>query len=249
MKKLPTPPLIQVTYDYDLFNHLDSNRDATPERIANLTESINEEDLTDCIPIVVNEKFLIIDGRGRYETLKRMGKPIFYVQKDFGEKSERVMIILNAYQKSWAANNYIDYYIKKEVPTFLKVANCMSMYQVSSSIAIMFVTNGRCDYSDVKSGKIKTGAIPYNRYGDALMSFKEIFKDYAHIFFVRALVYLINEGIYKHKEDFKKFVKHRASLIGCANTVQYLKMFEEIFNYRKGVESRIDIMTKYNKKK
>ena len=63
--------------DYTKFRKLPDNRDVLSNRLTKLEASLSERAILN--PIIVNEKMQIIDGQGRYEALKRMGKPIQYV--------------------------------------------------------------------------------------------------------------------------------------------------------------------------
>ena len=63
--------------NYDIFVKLDDNRDVLSGRLNKLIASISERYVLN--PIIVNEKFEIIDGQGRYEALKKLNRPIHYI--------------------------------------------------------------------------------------------------------------------------------------------------------------------------
>ena len=51
------------TNDYDIFQHIDGNRNVNKLHLKRLKESIHEEYIP--VPIVVNSKYQIIDGQHR----------------------------------------------------------------------------------------------------------------------------------------------------------------------------------------
>jgi|GEM_PF-3112243 hypothetical protein len=240
---------VLMTTNYDIFKFHEKNRGIGEGRIQNLAKSIKELDMTDCKPVVVNEKMEIIDGQGRFATCKELNLPIYYIKKNLNGESGKAMILLNANQANWPIDEYVAYYVKCGVQPYKDVIACKEKYGVSTSVAISFVSNQDHGASDtVKQGKMKNGKIPYSIYGEVLMDFKKIFKDYNHIFFIRALIYCINNKMYTHKTDFPRFEKNRHNLIGCANMTQYLHMFEDIMNrFRRG--TRVDVVSSYEKKR
>jgi hypothetical protein len=249
VKKIPTPPVIQVTYNYGLFKMIAYNRDVTEVRTKNLCESIQEFDLTDCKPIICNQRLEIIDGQGRFKACQRLGYPVYYIVRNVGNRTDDAMERLNASQANWVLEDWIEFYIKKGIPNYVRVKECREKYKITSSIAVMFVSNFQnIDFKIIKQGKLPLGQNPAELYADILEDYGKIFKDYKHIFFVRALMYIINHGYYNHEVDFKKVQKNRADLMGCANKEQYLQMFENILNKMRRGE-KLQIMREYNPKK
>ncbi len=234
--------------NYDVFKLREKNRDITNVRVKNLVGSINELDMTDCMPIVVNERMEIIEGQTRYEACKHLGIPVHYIKKDFGGKSDKAMILLNANRADWTIDEYIEHYVKCNIPIYKEIKECQEKYDISSGVAICFIANTtHGEPSTIRGGKLKRGAIPYNVFGDILMDFKKIYKDYKHVYFIRALIYSIIWGYYDHKQDFHKFELNRYDIVNCANTQQYLAMFEDILNYRRKKGDKVSIMVEYPK--
>lgn len=98
---------IYATTDYDLFHKLTGNRPVLPERIRKIISSIEEIGWIP-VPIVVNEKFEIIDGQGRFESLKALGKPIqFIIVEGIGINECTAM---NINSTNWNLNDFINRY-------------------------------------------------------------------------------------------------------------------------------------------
>ena len=87
---------VYETYDYDKFHIMEKgNRKIDHDR--KIAHSMNENFLFS--PILVNEKFEIIDGQNRFIASKSLNKPIYYIiKKGYGIKEVR---ILNSNAKNW----------------------------------------------------------------------------------------------------------------------------------------------------
>ena len=240
---------MEMTKNYGLFGTRLLNRKVKDKRRKSLVSSINKLDLTDCKPIIVNENMEIIDGQGRFTACKELGLPIYYIKKNLNGNSDNAMIDLNVSQANWTLDDYIQCYAKAGKSNYKEVLECKEKYGVILTVAVCFVANTSHMISEtVRMGKLKKGRFHYSVYGEILNDFKQIFKDYNHVYFIRALIYVINLKFYNHKVDFKRFVKNRYDLIGCSTTQQYLRMFEEILNsYRRG--TKVNILAEYSKVK
>jgi hypothetical protein len=222
---------ILMTMNYGIFKFYEKNREVSPKRVQNLIASIKRIDLTSKNPIIVNEKMEIVDGQHRYEACKEMGIPIFYVKANLKGQMDSTIVDLNDNQTQWTVNDYILSHTKRGKKAYQDILDCKDKYNCTTSTAISFVGNTEnSGSSSIRKGTFKRGSIHYDVFGDIYLDFKEIFKDYAHVFFIRALVYAVKSGKYNHELDFKRFSKHRYDLKGCANYAQYLEMFEDILN-------------------
>jgi hypothetical protein len=168
------------------------------------------------------------------------------MKKNTNGRTDEAIIALNSNKSNWTLTEYVDHYVKKGYPVYELVHKCHEQYPfINKSVAVCFVSNAtHGEPTTIKNGKLKKGKIPYTVFGDTLLDFKEIFADYNHIFFIRALIYVIRWGYYDHKKDFKKITKNRYELIGCANLIQYITMFEKILN-RNRHGGKFHIVTEY----
>lgn len=75
---------IQTTKDYAKFKILEGGRVPTRERIDKLVASIKKVGFIPA-PVIVDEKFEIIDGACRVAACERLGPPVYYIiQKEAG---------------------------------------------------------------------------------------------------------------------------------------------------------------------
>lgn len=116
---------IYNTRDYDLFKPIKGNRLVNPKRKAELIKSITLNGWL-CNPIIVNEKYEIIDGQGRFEALREMELPIeFVIQEGVGIAE---VVALNVNAKNWTIENYIDCYADLGKRDYITLRQTMDMY-------------------------------------------------------------------------------------------------------------------------
>ena len=107
MKKIITPPKIEVTFDYYKFSFIESNRPIRNTK--KLEMSIKEEcDLTPYVPIIVDARYRILDGHHRFMACKNIGLPIYYVV--CAKDSTVAMILLNKGQKTWRQEEFLKFH-------------------------------------------------------------------------------------------------------------------------------------------
>ena len=69
---------VMKTNDYTIFSQIKGNRFINKSHLNRIKQSIKEEYLE--VPIIVNEKYEIIDGPHRFEAVKELKKPIYFIK-------------------------------------------------------------------------------------------------------------------------------------------------------------------------
>lgn len=129
---------VYTTKKYDLFVFNAENREVSPKRVEAIKQSIESVGYIRN-PIIVNEKFEIMDGQGRFTVLKNAGMPIeFIVEPGIGADEFRA---LNMRQTNWTVKDFIHSYskTKKDYERFSKNNERISDVQCSCYIC----NNGR----------------------------------------------------------------------------------------------------------
>jgi len=99
---------IHSTTNYEQFHFFKGNRLATLESVPKaLLESIQQKNMLESHPILVDRDFYVVDGQNRLRAAEKLGLPIFYV---IDEKIEEQDIPLCQIQKNWTIANYLGYY-------------------------------------------------------------------------------------------------------------------------------------------
>lgn len=121
--------------DYDKFKRLIGNRNLKREKISKLKQSIIQYGWLRN-PILVNEKFEIIDGQHRYETLKELRMPIEYIV-DEGLSIDECQC-LNVSQSNWTQKDYINSYVDNGNSNYIYLRKLMDKYNIISLNAIIY---------------------------------------------------------------------------------------------------------------
>lgn len=96
---------VYISSDYDMFKKMLGNRDIKGE--AQIIESIQQVGYI-CTPLIINDKYEVIDGQNRLAALKELGLPVYYIiQPGANIQTCRA---LNIGQKNWGTLDYIDSY-------------------------------------------------------------------------------------------------------------------------------------------
>ena len=94
---------VMYSQDYDKFSILEQNRVVSDNHVSELVVSIqNSGQLT---PIIINEKFEIIDGQHRFDACKILKIPVMYLISY--KTSINEVILMNNTQKSWKLHDYL----------------------------------------------------------------------------------------------------------------------------------------------
>lgn len=108
---------VYVTKDYSRFKRLEGNREVLNRRVEKIIHSINEVGYVNN-PILVNEKYEVIDGQGRLEAFKRLNIPVEYIMvKGIGVKE---CISMNINMENWTMEDFINCYAENGNDNYIK---------------------------------------------------------------------------------------------------------------------------------
>lgn len=117
---------IYTTKDYSMFKYLEGNRDTLQARVDKIKNSINKVGYV-TNPIIVNDKFEVVDGQGRVEALKQMNLPVDYIVVN-GVGTEEC-ISLNIYNTSWNLPDYVKSYAERGNDNYKRLYNLFKEYK------------------------------------------------------------------------------------------------------------------------
>jgi hypothetical protein len=249
-------PMAQVvghvcqTMDYSLFNTLKGNRNINQAHLYRLTKSIGEQYLLS--PIVVNERFEIIDGQHRFNAAKANNLPINYIiAPGYGLREVQV---LNAGQINWKNEDYLKAYCDMGLQPYIRFRDFTKRwpdFKFAAAFAIAcqrhsFATNTNA--KQVKSSTNKAGSVHNNIFSTGKMvladdaiaektarqisDFKPYYPDYNRVTFVQAMLGVFSLEQYDHEKMFQKLKLQPNALVNCVSVKQYRQLLTEIYNYR-----------------
>jgi len=226
---------VRKTSDYNQFVILEANRDATRGHVEALKAAFEEVgNLTAVQPILVNEKFEIIDGQHRFIAARELDEPIYYtIAPALGIAEARSMNILH---RSWSTYDFAESYASEGNPNYRKYLQLKEEYRLNHVTMITYA-----------EGQEKTGLLAQFRKGDfviknldewqtrleMLYSVRDFAPMYRDMYFSRAFLWMIQNPEYSHKHMLAKLSLWGEQILRRMGSVQeYSRLLEEIYNYK-----------------
>jgi hypothetical protein len=252
---------VYETTDYSLFKFMQGNRPVHRPHIIRLRKSFEKKYLFS--PIIVNEKYEIIDGQHRFTTAKELNLPvIFIIVSGYGLSEVQT---LNANMSNWGQKDYLNAYCDLGYPEYLKVRDFMIQYAdfgiKSSLIILLQKTNAdrqRRNIKELRSEANKSGVMQLRFFeegelvipdydsachvAEKILEFKPYYDGFNRSTFVAAAIQVLKVEGYDHRQMISKIAQNPRSMVHCQNAPQYKEMLEEIYNYR----SRDKLSFKYS---
>jgi len=120
---------IYTTMDYDLFKKLQGNRTVEQVRIIKIIHSLEKIGWMPAV-VIVNEKFEVIDGQGRVESLKALNLPVEFVIAEGATIEDCTEMNINS--TNWKLIDYIYRFAEDESSinhsSYKKLAKLMELY-------------------------------------------------------------------------------------------------------------------------
>jgi len=248
---LPNVTPIYVTKNYNLFKILDGNRGVKNSHVARLVHSFGLNYLIS--PITVNENWEIIDGQHRFEAAKKLELEIyFFIVQGYNLNEVQT---LNQNASNWNKNDFVESYSKLGVSEFLELKKFMEHYpdfSTTNAEAILTLRSGGMNNAGAIKGTIGVNgvfgshgvkkknfqdgelvipdiAMSYD-FANKIMEIKEYYDGYNRSVFVNAMIGILKNPNYVHKEFIKKLSLSRTLLFHCGTVSAYRLLIEEIYN-------------------
>lgn len=214
---------IMVTENYDMFRKIGGNRKINKTNYAKIVKSMKEEQLI--IPIVVNEKYEIIDGQHRFTACEDLGKPVyFYMVRGYGlEQVKRA----NIASSNWKKENYLDMFVAEGNEVYKEFEEIKERYDlnISNLLKIFAIVqekqSARVGYEFENGTFTLDGKMEVLRFLTALEDFN-FFKFYKSNNFLIAFTRLYFKSEYDHDKMKTKLITHRNSLEKRSTSDEYL---------------------------
>lgn len=238
------------TNDYSLFKRLEGNRDVLSARVNKIKRSIETNGYI-FNPIVVNEKYQIIDGQGRFEVLKLLNLPIDFVICEGAGLEE--CVVLNASGTIWKMKDYIDSYCELGNENYIRFRRVINKFKdITFSIKAGIAMGLAAAPNDViKNGRIKFTAQNEKEAEDNLnfaSLFTPIFKNmngrYSE-FFYYAVVFAHNQPEIDDKRLFETL--QRTPLSPVSDIRGALDKLSDVYNSRLSQNKKVYLFPMYEK--
>lgn len=239
------------TNDHSKFNRLIGNRTVNKVHVKRLKSSFQKSYLMS--PIIVNEKFQIIDGQHRFEAAKELGLPVNYIMvKGYGLDEVRA---LNENASNWGKKEHLHAYVELGYPAYIQFQQFMEEYpDFSIGACEILLTNStqashktKQDSSLIsETNKRGSYAVRYFQDGDLyiedydlacenaekILMIKPYYEGYNRTVFVRAMIGVMKLDHYCHDQFISRLNSNPGALQHCSNVTQYKLNIEEVYNFR-----------------
>ena len=216
------------TKNYSKFKFYFDNRNVTS--VDRIKESIQKIGYIKGRPVIVDEKFNIIDGQNRFVACKELEMPIIYdIQKTNGIGYKEIMLELNKNQSTWRLNEYINHFAANKVKYHSVVKEFEEKYKMGISNSIIICSGiGRNTAKPIRDGI----DIPLDNKREEvinyLMSFSDIEFWKTSKFVIAIKIFIENNKVLPKDKD--KLNKSRMQISQQAVHTAYVKNFEHIIN-------------------
>lgn len=224
---------INKTKNYNLFKLMDSNRAVDLNHCKRLMKSIEENDKSNLNPIIVNSNMEIVDGQHRFHALMELGKDIYYVVDN--NYSDKDIINLNTTSKLWNNEDYLEYYISKEMYNYVVLKKMMKHYGFSVSLALqLYVGESTSTRNNFKNGILHLANYKYmHEISDIILSLKS-----KYFLINKSLISVIK--FLKARDDIdinllleKLDVYRKENLIHPKSSgIENLRFLQDVYNFR-----------------
>jgi len=222
---------IYQTFNYDQFKILNGNRMVHPGHLHRLKKSVEEKQMI--IPIIVNEKYEVIDGQHRLEVFKQLNLPVYFIiNPGYGIKEIQK---LNTHMKNWNVDDYLKCYCGQGIQDYVEYKEFRAKYGFGHQETLAFLMGSTSNFSKIfNDGNLKIKSLEEAEIAAQKVSqFAEFYKGYRRKSFVYAVLSLLKHPEYDHSEMLKKVAMQQRNMVHCTNTEQYLSLLEDIFNFHK----------------
>ncbi len=230
---------IQVTKEYDQFKKIVGNRPIDMNHVNYLVKLNSENNLLWQFPADVTKDGYLWDGQHRLEACRANDWDFYYTQSDklLSELTDNIVAITNTAQKKWIMADYINFYSAHKKEQYVFLQELMTENKLTSAIVLKLLAGKSLQH------EVKLGMLSLYQTSDDKAYLEELVTEYV------SLRGVIPQAILSHSsfagaartmfKDFSaqdiKIAIERApiSLTPQRGVKDYLRIMEEIINYRK----------------
>lgn len=231
---------IRVTDEYDKFKKMLGNRDV--KGVSKIVESVQAVGQIPA-PIVVNEKYEVIDGQNRLEAFKQMDRPIYYITiPGLGIDACRR---LNIGQTNWGLEDWVASYAAEGNASYQRLASLINEYKkpfhiegiIALANPLSIVDSGARARDWVKPGKYQLSNQEYEAAVKRLSSaealgYVDLCKTGAYTarIFWAAVAYIYINPTISAETAIEKLAAYKASVPATKTVSEQLRFMEAAIN-------------------
>lgn len=237
---------VYKTNDYNMFKTIAGNRNVNQLHLKRLKQSMNEKYIS--VPIIVNEKYQIIDGQHRFASAQELKKPIYFIKVKGLELPD--IHRLNTNLKNWQADDYLDGYCQLGYKDYLTYRDFKLKYKFghdeTKALLAGTLSSDGSQVNNFKDGTFEISDLHQAEVNaEKLLMIGNYYDGYKRRAFVRAMLEVFSNPKYNHSSFLKKLAFQSSTLVDCTNAKQYLTLIEDIYNFKRPIKERVNLRFNY----
>lgn len=241
---------VRVTNDYDKFKRLYGNRGVDELRVQRIIKSINKVGYI-INPILVNERYEVIDGQGRLEALRRLELPVYYIVVDGIGREECIQMNIN--QTNWTILDYIGSHAELGNESYTRLLQLIRSYGKTFKMAIiLYATTMKIwrNISKLKEGEFECSQEDFEQAQEALSWLTRFVPMFSRLqghteYYYMALIFCYTDNEVDKTRLYDKLTALQAGLIPVVTMQQALEQIEDAYNDHS--RRKVYIKTNYRK--
>lgn len=229
------------TSEYSQFKKILGNRQLDLLHVKKLKQSLSEQDLM--IPIVVNEKREVIDGQHRLKAREELGLPVYYLVVDGLGINETQRA--NLTNKTWTLDDFLNTYVELNYHHYKVYKQFKERWKLSNSECIallsgkLYGAHGE-GHKDFQSGLFGVNDLDWaNDVAAKIYRVEPFYSGFKRRSFIFALIHVISTEGFDFEEFIQKLSYQSSKMVHCTNKSQYLRIIEDIYNYKRQADGKI----------
>ena len=236
---------IGYSSNYSNFKFLEANRDIKERHVNNLVTSIKKEG--QIYPILVNNRFEVIEGQHRVEACKILQIPIMFLKND--KATIKHVRIVNNCQEGWKFYDFLKSFSHHSHPNheiYQKIGLFVKEFSFQPRICLILLVGGVDNGTKINEFKFGTFTIEdeekSRRLAKQLLKIKTFAPDLvANKKFCLAWFRVQKIEKFKVESAYDQIKKYRSKLEGCLNQEDWIEGLLEAYSYKKPKSEKISI--------
>lgn len=247
--KMEVVTQVYKTCDYEGFKVLQANRDVDNKRINTIKKSFEKIGYV-INPVIVNEKYEVIDGQGRLAVCKEMNIPVYFViVEGIGISECREM---NKGMKNWTTKDYIKSYADDGKESYIMLNHLINKYK---NLPHRMVSGLACGVTTANTEFIVSGKFACTEEAfketDELCEYLTKFTEYVNKTkgygerLYSAIAWLVKLDLVEKEKMLEQYKDYYSTMPPIATQIQAIQELETIYNYRK--RQKVFFVSEYKK--
>lgn len=237
------------TNDLSIFKSIDGNRVPNLQHIKRLSASVEKYGMK-CNPIIVNQRFEVIDGQHRLAAAREVGTFVYYIM--INGYTLREVHTLNLNQKNWTKKDFMNGYADMGIESYVKLKKFAEKNDdFTFTECVSFCSNVSGASANTIHNKFRNDGKQYNmqevfeegtwkgrdfnlaqEWANKIRMIKPYYNGYNRNSFVGTMISLFSNKNFDFNEFMHKLRLQPTALLDCASRDQYKTLIEDIYNYR-----------------